>query len=283
MLGLTATPMRMDDEDNKRLWDVFDRELIIKIEKRALREQGILALPHVETVQTRVDMERDFTPEDYKYLARFGELAQSVLDRLAKHAARNKLIVDHYRNHAANYGKTIVFAATVPHARVLADEFQKAGFKADYVDYTRKDSADVMERFRDNSEQKHHFPQGVPAVSDQRFSPKPLRGLWGICRYSDRSIILSSVLNSPDIPLVVVEFVLYHELLHAAMPYSDHNPDFRERERRFTPSQEAINDAVQHEMTVPTGPGGWRALADQFLDTFPRRFSVPSHTDRMYY
>jgi len=131
--------------------------------------------------------------------------------------------------------------------------------------------------------QKRHFPQAVPAVSDLRFSPNPLHGLWGFCRYSDRSIVLSSVLNSPDIPILVVEFMLYHELLHAAMPNSGHNRDFRLQERRFMPSQEAIKDAESRNMTVSVGPDGWRALADQFLDTFPRRFSVPSHTDRMYY
>lgn len=131
--------------------------------------------------------------------------------------------------------------------------------------------------------QKRNFPQAVPLVSDLRFSPTPLRGLWGFCRYSDRSIVLSSVLNSPDIPLLVVEFMLYHELLHAAMPNSGHNKDFREQERRFTPSQEPIKDAEIRNMTVSLGQDGWRALADQFLDTFHRRFPIPSRADRMYY
>lgn len=600
VIGLTATPKRMLPTDNNRLWDIFDRTMVYEISKRELIHEEILAQPHVETVQTRINMERDFTPADYAYLEQYGELAPKVLDELAKHAARNKLIVDHDRKDSAKYAKTIVFAATSPHAKTLAEEFQKAGIKADYVDYTRGDSTDVMDMFRDNPDpvvlanvemctegfdaprtktvfiarptrskslltqmvgralrgpkaggnaeaylvtfvdtwkefsvldtevvvaqgeaeypidtlpsvrppllrisdqliaeaykllqsvmkgtfegfhaclphawyiweeetdedlnrrlvlvfenqtegyrqlleewppsrlpseitfdfaselrrrffaacpdplptvpdlaallkakknglevydytfdekrafdpdllavelrqynpddrnarlqeifnanrvcqlvyrgdspsfredvvaaierlvsgtpspgsrdptieasppplrplrdwppnasgyslvkifdtvtaQKRHFPQGVPSVSDLRFSSKPLRGLWGFCRYSDRSIILSSVLNSPDIPLLLVEFMLYHELLHAAMPNSGHNRDFRLQEKRFTPSQEAIKDGEGHNMTVSVGPDGWRALADRFLDTFDKRFSIPSHADRMSY
>ena len=600
VIGLTATPTRMDDADNNRLWDIFDRTKIYEINKRELILQEILAQPHVETVQTRIDMERDFTAADYEYLEHFGELAPKVLDQLAKHAARNKLIVDYYRSNAAKFGKTIVFAATALHARTLAEEFLKASIKADYVDYTRGDSSDVMDRFRDNPDpvvlanvemctegfdaprtktvfiarptrseallaqmvgralrgpkfggnheaflvtfvdtwkefsvldtevvvaedeahdpdtvryvsppllrisdqlvveayklvqsvmkgtfegfhaclphawyvweeeteedlnrrlvlvfenqtggyqqlleekgspsqlpseitfdfahtlrrqffatcpdpwptvpdlaallkayknglevhyytfdekrefdpdllavdlrqynpddrnaqlreifeakrvcqlvyrsdfesfredvaaaierlvsgtpqaragdsivealavslhslrdwppnesgyelmkifdtvtaQKRHFPQGVPSVSHLQYSPKPLRSLWGFCRFSDRSIVLSSVLNSSDVPLLVVEFMLYHELLHAAMPNSGRNKDFRQQERRFSPSLEAIKDAETHNLTIPVGQYSWTALADRFLDRFHKRFSIPSHTIRMYY
>jgi ATP-dependent helicase IRC3 len=150
VLGLTATPTRTDDADNTRLWDIFDKTMIYEINKRELIHREILAQPHVLIVQTRIDIEKNFTSEDYQYLERYGELAPKVLDELAKHAARNKLIVDYYRDNAAKYGKTIVFAATAAHARTLAEEFQKASIKADYVDYTRGDSTDVMEKFRDN-------------------------------------------------------------------------------------------------------------------------------------
>jgi hypothetical protein len=70
--------------------------------------QAISAAWHSAALKTEVEMEKDFTPEDIAHLERFGELAQPVLDRLADHAPRNKLIVDHYCNYAAKFGKTIV-------------------------------------------------------------------------------------------------------------------------------------------------------------------------------
>ena len=140
-----------------------------------------------------------------------------------------------------------------------------------------------MKIFDTVTAQKRHFLQGVPSVSHLQYSPKPLRSLWGFCRFSDRSIVLSSVLNSPDVPLLVVEFMLYHELLHAAMPNSGHNKDFRQQERRFSPSPEAIKDAETHNMTIPVGQDSWTALADRFLDRFHKRFLIPSRTHRMHY
>ncbi|MFO0905258.1 MAG: DEAD/DEAH box helicase [Pirellulales bacterium] len=597
IMGLTATPVRMDENENKLLWKLFDHNLIYEVKKHDLIEKGILATPIPETVRTRVELESEFTSADLAHLERFGELAQTVLDRLAKHAVRNKLIVEHYCQDPSKYGKTIVFAATAAHAQTLASEFSKANIAADYVDYTRKDSESVMNRFRDQPEpvvianvemltegfdapstksvfiarptrseallsqmigralrgkeaggtelaylvtfvdtwneynpldtevviaagepvaapereriraplylvsqeliaeayklvqsayrgffegvfaclpygwyvweeetetdvnrrlvlvfdnqragferlhseviaagqipkeinrdyaamirreyfgecsdplptvhdllgllqayrnelavshytfdekrkfdpdvlaqelrrivpdeqaarlreiyaadpvcrlvyrndfqsffdnvqrsinrlvsgqssrppepslltpplaelrkwpagepgyslgavwdavtsQQRHFPRGVPHVSDYCFSDSPLQGLWGFFRYSDRKLVISNILNSPDVPRFVLEFLMYHEALHADMPTSGHNVEFRQRERRFTPSESAIHDAQSRNITPGRAVDSWRSLADQFLDTFHRRFepsaSAPEHID----
>lgn len=123
--------------------------------------------------------------------------------------------------------------------------------------------------------QPKNFPRGAPQVSDRKYSERPLSGMWGFFRYSDRAIVISSILNSPDVPQFVVEFLMYHEALHADMPTSGHNSEFRQRERRFTPSADAIQDAAERGYQPRTGDETWRALADQFLDTFHRRFSPP--------
>ena len=46
---------------------------------------------------------------------------------------RNALIVNEYKKNAARYGKTLVFAMSIEHARILTDCFNKAGMKAAYV------------------------------------------------------------------------------------------------------------------------------------------------------
>lgn len=596
LLGLTATPVRMDDDDNRRLWEVFDRRCVYQVLRGELIQRGILSIPHVETVKTQVEAERDFTPEEHAHLGRFGELAPSVLERLAKNASRNRLIVQHYTANAAKYGKTILFAADTLHAQTLAAEFKLAGVDADYVDYTRPNCQGVMDAFRDrhapavlanvemltegydaprtqtvfiarptrsdallsqmvgralrgpkaggtpeaylvtfvdtwkdyhvldtrvvvaeghaeparepqrwsgpltriadelvleaykmvNSVYKghfvgfyaclphawyvweeesegdvirrcvlvfenqregferlhadwiapgrlpagvsedfardrvaeffedvpdplpsvpdvvgllnayangqhvahhsfeekkgfdpatvarqledarvgeartkikeifdgnslcrwvyhddleaftnevfaalaqptdvsskpvspevlrwvptqklaewppghpgydpqsilatvtisnRHFPHGAPRVSSTRFSAR-LRSTWGFCRYSDRSIVLSATLNSPDVPLFVVEFLTYHEALHADMPNTGHNPEFRIRERAFLPSAEALADAQARDIEPGSSSDAWRVLSDQFLDTFHARFLTGHGQRPLYY
>jgi ATP-dependent helicase IRC3 len=592
LLGLTATPVRADDEDEKRLSALFDQKVIYQLSRRELTERGILAAPSFETVKTNVNLEKDFTPEDYKYLERFGQLGPSVLARLAKNASRNQLIVDHYLTKRGTYGPTIVFAADTLHAQTLASEFQKKGVDADYVDYSRDDAQEVIQKYQekkkpdvlvnvemltegfdaphtrsvfiarptrsegllaqmvgralrgkesngnekaylvtfldtweqfnvldaeyvlnepldvakeppgpsdarrivipvelvreayrlmqsnvrgqlvgvfqclphswyaweetfeddlqrravmvfDNQQEqlaallaafptpesvpaeltedvardllrkyfadvadplprwadikalldarrkgcrvhsytfeeknefdprtiaramvdknlallaqqnymqdiwngkpacrgvyrddqrafvddvtremnnvltppkppvepevvkivpkdspkawpdgergysltalrdgvlsiKKHFPNGSPLVGDLRWSTRATSSLWGFCRYSDKSITLNCVLNSPDIPLFVVEFLMFHEMLHADMPSAGHNRDFRARERAYVPSVGALEDATKRGVKPGrnAGPDFWRVRADMFFDTFERYYAA---------
>ena len=149
ILGLTATPVRGDDEDQRRLAALFDESIVYQISRQKLVDSNILAVPCFETVKTRIEVEREFTAADYKYLERFGEIAPAVLNRLALNAPRNRLIVQQYLDNKHRYGPTIVFAADTLHCRTLAEEFQKAGVHADYVTYDRPDAQAVISRFQE--------------------------------------------------------------------------------------------------------------------------------------
>lgn len=593
LLGLTATPVRMDEADQKRLWNLFGG-IIYEIDKKTLFNKGILATPRLETVNTKIEFEREFAEADYKHLARFGELGPAVLQRIANHSGRNKLIVEHYIANRERYGKTIVFATDTLHAQTLATEFQhQLGKKeqADFVDYSRKDSQSVMNAFRDNAaplvlanvemltegfdapktrtvfiarptrseallsqmigralrgpqaggnaeahlvtfldtwaefdvldtaivvqagvvepptaksniprrlviisaelireayrlvqsnvrgsfvglhqclpygwyiweeefaddvqrrlvlvyenqragfeafdaeysdaskipaevtedlardlvrrffadspdplprwsdlqallvgrqkgnntlfytfeekkafdpallasrfyaddlgEQKQiaelralwdandtckliyrsdfhsfvedvkrelaaltpgsrpeppspkfvesvpkgraqrwpdgepgyslteiqdavlaqprHFPDGPPIIKDLRYAPKPLTNVFGFYQFTNKAIVINPELNSPDVPRYVMEFLLYHELLHAHMPSAGHNRDYRARERLFTPSAEAVADAERRGHAPGTSKDAWRVLAEQFFDTFEQYFAL---------
>ncbi len=589
VLGLSATPVRSDDNDEKHLWKIF-RNIVYQVDKHTLIEAGILARPVTETVETKVDFEREFTPADYAHLDRYGDLAPRVLERLAQHAHRNQLIADHFEKNKDKYGKTIIFGANVLHSRTLSDELCKRGIDADYVDYTRLDSSQVMREYREtprpqvianvemltegfdapktrtviiarptqseallsqmvgralrgkqaggneiaylvtfvdtwsqfhpldgeyivggtdavdvppksvvhgplaiiphelimeayklllsnvrgdfvglyqclphawrrwhrefeNGEvqsrsvlvfdnqvegfarldadysskeaipveitedlardlvqryfgecqdplprwqdikelleakrdeltveaytfaekeafdpaklardfyerdlsqramddelrdrwdgnavcrmvyrddvqtfrdevfdrlqtirrptgpkpepeiinavpvrlrdwpdgergydldailvrvvgEKKHFPHEPPTVSHVAFSKQHQTARWGFFRYSDSAMVINRTMNSPDVPLFVLEFLVYHEALHADMPNAVHNKDFRERERRFVPSEAARADAAGRGITAAPGEGGWRVRAEQFFDTFQERFFV---------
>ncbi len=589
LIGLTATPVKQDDEDQKRLSALFDQKVVYQISRKELTERGILAVPAFETVKTNVAFEREFTASDYKYLERYGELGPQVLDSLAKHAGRNQLIVDHYVKGRGTYGPTIVFAANTLHAQTLAETFQKSGVSADYVDYSRDNAQEIIlnyqqkkqpdvlvnvemltegfdaphtrtvfiarptrsealltqmvgralrgkasngndkaylvtfldtwdqfnvmdaeyalgepvdievtvegrpstvriaippelvreahrllqsnvkgqlegvfqclpygwytweEEFENDLQRrsvmvfdnqrdgyaalfasfaspeqipqeisedlardfvrkffadapdplprwadvvalldakrkgcaihqytfeeksefdpktlaqslvelppkqivgalqklwdekpacravyrddfkafhddvsreindlvspapppvppevekivptqpprawaegergyslvelrdgvlsiKKNFPNGSPHLGDLRWSKRPMPGLWGFCRYSDKSITINCVLNSPDVPRYVMEFLMFHEMLHADMPSSGHNPDFRLRERGFEPSVAAVEEAAKLGIVrgAKSSADFWRVRADNFLDTFQRYYA----------
>ena len=149
LLGLSATPVRMNPNDELRLWATFE-EIIYQISKKRLIEIGVLSSPTIETVETNVEFERDFTQADYDHLSKFGELGPKVLDRIATHGGRNHLIAEYYAKNSAKFGKTIVFAVDILHAQTLAHEFKKNQIEVDYVDHTRADSVAVMDAYRDN-------------------------------------------------------------------------------------------------------------------------------------
>ncbi len=148
LLGLTATPIRMDETDQRRLSALFDGTIIHQVSRRELSDAGILAAPSTETVKTSINVEKEMDAQDLKYLERYGELGPKVLERLGKSAHRNKLIVEHYLKNRQKYGPTIVFATDTLHAQTLADEFRKAGLeRVDHVDYSRKNASAIIERY----------------------------------------------------------------------------------------------------------------------------------------
>ena len=147
LLGLTATPIRMDEHDRNRLFKLFDGTIITTISKQDLIHRRILANPHAEAITTTV-LESDIEVEGKELLNRFGELAQYVLERLAKNSGRNISIVKQYVNNQKKYGKTIVFAIDTLHATTLKDEFVRAGVKADVVHHGLP-NPQAVERYRD--------------------------------------------------------------------------------------------------------------------------------------
>ncbi len=75
----------------------------------------------------------------------------------------------------------------------------------------------------------------------------------GSYSYEDRLIRIHRALDQPNVPRYVVESVVYHELLHAAIPpvmrngrRHVHTPEFRRRERLFRHTQKAEKWVEEH-------------------------------------
>ena len=75
----------------------------------------------------------------------------------------------------------------------------------------------------------------------------------GSYSYEDKLIRIHRALDQPNVPRYVVEAVVYHELLHAAIPpvmkngrRHVHTPEFRRRERLFRHTQKAEKWVAEH-------------------------------------
>ncbi len=132
LLGLTATPTRTAESERSVLTTLFEK-VVFKVEVGPLIEQGFLARPIPVTVGTGLDAEANVSRDDLTHIARFNDLTEEWKKRLASWEARNSIIVQHYVDNEAKYGRTIVFALNVAHAALLADLFRARGVRADYV------------------------------------------------------------------------------------------------------------------------------------------------------
>lgn len=102
---------------------------------------------------------------------------------------------------------------------------------------------DLAEVFETVNQQ--HFA-GVVSRPQLGWSPHRARTLLGHYDPHHHAIVLSRLLDHPRVPRLVVDFVMYHEMLHIQIPVvqrgarrSIHPPEFREAERQFPAYAEA--------------------------------------------
>ena len=71
---------------------------------------------------------------------------------MASHKIRNTVIVEEYLKNKNKYGKTLIFALTQTHAKTLCKKLRENGINCDYAITERKDSLDVIQRFKENAD-----------------------------------------------------------------------------------------------------------------------------------
>lgn len=164
LLGLTATPTRMQDYDRKRLFDMFNvtvnaesnigdyKGYIYEVTLKNLLISGFLANPVYKKIETNIAGEIEYliTEDDEAFFNKFGELSEKLKDQIAKSSSRNKFIVKQYLDNKNKYGKTIIFALNQNHCRTLYEEFKKAGVKCGYVISDKVGAQDTIREFKEN-------------------------------------------------------------------------------------------------------------------------------------
>ncbi len=145
ILGLSATPFRMDDEESKRLARRFDnRWLPTKQEElhARLRSQGVLSLVDHEALASRTALLDDLLAQlDGNNLEGldFEKILEAINQRLAVDEKRNELLVK--RIQQAGERSILFFANSVKHAGEIAARLHLVGIPAAAVSGTTPTSA----------------------------------------------------------------------------------------------------------------------------------------------
>jgi hypothetical protein len=89
-------------------------------------------------------------------------------------------------------------------------------------------------------ELNRRFFHGLMARPSLGWSRKPSRTMLGHYDPSHNAIVLSRILDRPEVPRLAVEYVLYHEMLHLRFPVEHHGSrrcvhtaEFRAAEKEF--------------------------------------------------
>nr|WP_240743679.1 DEAD/DEAH box helicase [Mycobacterium paragordonae] len=140
LLGLTATPGRTwnDPDKDQELADFFHRRKVTlqvtgyENPVDYLIEEGYLARPTFESLNYS-GPSGPLSPEELSRLGDALDVPEDLLIQLAEDEQRNLLILNRTERLVAQHARTIVFAATVDHARTLATVLRARGILADAV------------------------------------------------------------------------------------------------------------------------------------------------------
>lgn len=148
LLGITATPVRANDSDSKKLLEIYGNNIVYNISMSSLIAEGILADPKFKQIETGEDFEPEITIDEEKLIRKYGELPETLVNKIATSNSRNQVILNEYLNHSKEYGKTLIFALNVLHCRFLYEELSKRGVKCGLVYSGKEDNGRVITEFK---------------------------------------------------------------------------------------------------------------------------------------
>lgn len=148
LLGITATPVRTSDVDSNRLMKIFENHVVYSISLSTLIKKGILADPIFERVETEEEIEPIISIDEEKLIRRYGELPETLVNKIADSASRNRVIIEQYMSHKEEYGKTLIFALNVVHCRFIYDELKKRNIHVGCIYSGKVDNTAVINEFK---------------------------------------------------------------------------------------------------------------------------------------
>ncbi|WP_019227236.1 DEAD/DEAH box helicase [Sedimentibacter sp. B4] len=163
ILGITATPIRSIEKENKLLGKIFTDGILYNVNLQNLIKKKILATPIFETCKTNIFFNENIDINAIKLMQSFDVLPEKIAFEIVNNSKRNRIIINKYLENHKKYGQTIVFAMNRTHAKVLKDLFDKHGkdygIKADFIisgDYF----TDIVNSSEENAKRIEAFKNG---------------------------------------------------------------------------------------------------------------------------
>ena len=145
-------------------------------------------------------------------------------------------------------------------ARQIYDDWRRESAISDAVNARR--TAKGRKRFADHDGRCHPLQEIFRDINRRFFNDQieirkigwGIRRSWGRLGHYDpthNTITLSPVLDSPDVPRFVVDFIVYHEMLHAVFGdeknygFRRHHPPVFSRTERSHPDYEAVKKFIK--------------------------------------
>jgi len=165
-----------------------------------------------------------------------------------------------------------ILACKVMHRRIpkrtlrIYDDWRRESAVSDAVSARRTTKG--RKRFAAHEGRWHPLPEICHDINRRFFNDQVeiqkigwgVRRSWGRLGHYDpahRTITLSPALDSPDVPRFVVDFIVYHEMLHAVFDGGEeygfrrhHPPAFRRTERAH-PDYEAVKKFIENFCSKP--------------------------------
>lgn len=178
LLGLTATPTRINEKSKEELLRLFNVDkniaknrgsngFVYQITMSELLKSGFLAKPIPVQRNTKIDAVKTYHITEMDF-SDFGDkdLTAEALNRIAENEARNKFIINEYETNLKDYlkdkketdfyGKTIVFAINIEHAKHLCNLFNNAlkkySIRAEYIASGKPGNQEILQEFKANSD-----------------------------------------------------------------------------------------------------------------------------------
>jgi superfamily II DNA or RNA helicase len=157
LLGLTATPSHSDDERQARIKSLFPQGILYRVSPNELIAKGILAQPIIKYLPT--DFVPEFSAPDYQEWSSgpFKDLPDHVIEFLALNKNRNEMIVNHYVQNRAMYGKTIIFTDRWVQCEAIKELLIQRGIRAGAI-YSKVGLTGVISEGQEHKKGRRNEP-----------------------------------------------------------------------------------------------------------------------------
>lgn len=166
LIGLTATPTRINEEEETKLWTLYKDKKAYEIGLDELINKGFLAKPNFIPINTNIDFisELDLSDEQVQSIIEKDDIAKGlgkdIVKKISENSKRNDFIVNHYLQHRKEYGKTLVFAIDVLNAIALAKLFNAHDVASDFVISSTADFQGNNQSSAENKAKIEKFEKG---------------------------------------------------------------------------------------------------------------------------